>query len=181
MPSTGTSVGSSHVMRNILERHLGLLGWDINSTYGHSNISEHSTNPDNFTVIGKEDHGLAWTIKESIYIRVNNPTLNRNVGKYNLHYIWDRSCSAPLNLELIMTMGMQTEHPSVSMLSLSQSIGIHIEQQGILGMLRHLSMHIEHLWTNIRQSNSPFPSDLMKSSSCLDESLSNILTGVLLR
>ena len=25
-----------------------------------------------------------------IYIRVNNPTLNRKIGKFNLHYIWDR-------------------------------------------------------------------------------------------
>ena len=37
----------------------------------------------NFTFIGREDHGLARTIKESIYIRVNNPILNRKVGKYN--------------------------------------------------------------------------------------------------
>ena len=37
----------------------------------------------NFTIIGREDHGLAITIKESIYIRANNPTLNRNVSKYN--------------------------------------------------------------------------------------------------
>ena len=40
------------------------------------------------TIIGRED--LARTIKESIYIGVNNPKLNRNVGKYNLHHIWDR-------------------------------------------------------------------------------------------
>ena len=33
---------------------------------------------------------LAGTIKDSLYIMVNNPTLNRNVGKYNLHHIWDR-------------------------------------------------------------------------------------------
>ena len=33
-----------------------------------------------------EDQGLARTIKESIYIRVNNPTLNQNIGKYNLIY-----------------------------------------------------------------------------------------------
>ena len=59
-------------------------------TFGHCNISEHSTNSDNFTTIKKEDHSLARIIKESIYIRVNNPTLNRNVGKYNLHHIWDR-------------------------------------------------------------------------------------------
>ena len=30
-------------------------------------------------------------IKESIFIRVNNPTLNNNiVGKFNLPHIWDR-------------------------------------------------------------------------------------------
>ena len=28
-------------------------------------------------------------IKESIYIGVNNPSLNRNIGKYHLPYIWD--------------------------------------------------------------------------------------------
>ena len=48
--------------------------------YGHSNLSGHCSNPNNFIIIGREDHGLARTIKESIYIRVNNPTLNRNVS-----------------------------------------------------------------------------------------------------
>ena len=28
---------------------------------------------------------------ESIFIRVNNPTLNQNIGKYNLSHIWDKS------------------------------------------------------------------------------------------
>ena len=28
-------------------------------------------------------------IKEAIYIRVNNPSLNRNIGKYHLPHIWD--------------------------------------------------------------------------------------------
>ena len=27
---------------------------------------------------------------ESIYIRINNPTVIRNVGKYNLSHTWDR-------------------------------------------------------------------------------------------
>ena len=36
----------------------------------------------------EEDNSLARTIKESIYIRVNNPTPNRNIGKYNLPHIW---------------------------------------------------------------------------------------------
>ena len=48
----------------------------------------------NIQVIGWEDHGTARTNKESIYIRINNPTLNRNVSKFNLHHIWDR---IPLN------------------------------------------------------------------------------------
>ena len=55
-----------------------------------SPIHAHSTTPENFNIIGREDHGLPRTIKELIYIKVNNPTLNRKVGKYNLHHIWDR-------------------------------------------------------------------------------------------
>ena len=53
----------------------------------HSNQTGHHTTTDNFSIIGMEDHGLARTIKESIYTRVNNQTLNRNVGKYNLHHV----------------------------------------------------------------------------------------------
>ena len=49
----------------------------------------------------------------------------------------------------------------------------------ILGMLRNLSKHIEHLRTNMRYSNSLLPSGLMKSSSCLDGSFSTIPTGVM--
>ena len=44
----------------------------------------------NFKIIGREGHGISRTIQEAIYIRVNNPTLNRNVGKYNLPHIWDK-------------------------------------------------------------------------------------------
>ena len=58
--------------------------------HGHRSQSGHSTNPDNFIFIGRENHGLVGTIKELIHIRVNNPTLNRNVDKYNPHHIWDR-------------------------------------------------------------------------------------------
>ena len=57
--------------------------------FQHQSISGHETSIENFKIIGREDSSLARTIKESIYIRVNNPTLNRNIGKYNLLYIWD--------------------------------------------------------------------------------------------
>ena len=33
---------------------------------------------------------MARTFKEARYIKVNNPSLNRNIGKYNLPYLWDR-------------------------------------------------------------------------------------------
>ena len=41
-------------------------------------------------VNGREWHNLARNIKEPIYIRVNDPTLNNNIGKFNLSHIWDR-------------------------------------------------------------------------------------------
>ena len=28
--------------------------------------------------------------KESVFNRVNNPTLNKNIGKFNLSHIWDK-------------------------------------------------------------------------------------------
>ena len=56
----------------------------------HSNQTGHPTNQSNFQIIGREGHNLAGNIKESIYIRVNNPTLNHNIGKFNLSHIWDR-------------------------------------------------------------------------------------------
>ena len=56
----------------------------------HQNSSGHETTLNNFKIIGREENSLARTISESMYIRVNNPTLNRNVGKYNLPHIWDK-------------------------------------------------------------------------------------------
>ena len=56
----------------------------------HSSQTGHPTNHNNFQIIGREGDHLARNIKESIYIRVNNPTLNNNIGKFNLPHIWDR-------------------------------------------------------------------------------------------
>ena len=56
----------------------------------HSSQTGHPTNHNNFQIIGREGHNLARYIKESIYIRVDNLTLNNNIGKFNLSHIWDR-------------------------------------------------------------------------------------------
>ena len=58
--------------------------------HAHIQQTGHTSTTSNFNIIGREDQGLARTIKEAIYIKVNNPTLNRNIGKYNLNHIWDR-------------------------------------------------------------------------------------------
>ena len=60
------------------------------SIYEHDNTTGHKTSVENFKIIGREGHGISRTIQEAIYIRVNNPTPNRNVGKYNLQHIWDK-------------------------------------------------------------------------------------------
>ena len=53
----------------------------------HSLQSGHSSTPDNFNILGREDQGLTRNTKEAIYIKVKNPTLNRNIGKFNLNHI----------------------------------------------------------------------------------------------
>ena len=63
---------------------------DPSPIHHHSINTGHPTTQYNFQIIGWEGHGTARTIEESIYIRVNNLTLNRNIGKFNLHHIWER-------------------------------------------------------------------------------------------
>ena len=57
--------------------------------FDHFNTTGHSVSVDNFNIVGREDQNLKRAIKEALYIWVNNPSLNRNVGKYHLPHIWD--------------------------------------------------------------------------------------------
>ena len=57
--------------------------------YDHYNITGHSTTIDNFSIVGREDQNFIRAIKEAIYIKVNNPSLNKNISKYHLPHIWD--------------------------------------------------------------------------------------------
>ena len=57
--------------------------------YDHFNITGHTTTMENFSIVGREDQNLIRAIKEAIYIRVNNPSLNKNIGKYHLPHTWD--------------------------------------------------------------------------------------------
>ena len=51
----------------------------------HHNITGHEVSLDNFSIVGREDHSIARTIKEAIV-----PSLNRNIGKFQLPHIWDK-------------------------------------------------------------------------------------------
>ena len=63
--------------------------------HGHSQTTGHSIENNNFNIIGREDWGQTRTNKESIYIKVNNPTLN-----HNLNHIWDRVLFSTQGLKL---------------------------------------------------------------------------------
>ena len=49
--------------------------------YDNYITSGHTVTIDNFSIVGREDQNLMRTIKEALYIRVNHPSLNRNIGK----------------------------------------------------------------------------------------------------
>ena len=55
----------------------------------HHNITGHELFLDNFSIVGRKDQSMARAIKEVLLIRINDPSLNRNIGKYQLPCIWD--------------------------------------------------------------------------------------------
>ena len=57
--------------------------------HDHHNITGHEMSLDNFSIVGRGDQSIVTTIKEAILIRVNDPSLNRNIGKYQMPHIWD--------------------------------------------------------------------------------------------
>ena len=68
--------------------------------YDHSNTTGHSTTLNNFSIVGREEQNLSRLIKESMFIRVNNPSLNRNTGKYHLPHMWDEALINNIELKL---------------------------------------------------------------------------------
>ena len=68
--------------------------------YDHFNISGHNMTLNNFSIVGREEHNLSRLIKESMFIRVNSPSLNKNIGKYHLPHIWDEVLINNIELKL---------------------------------------------------------------------------------
>ena len=55
----------------------------------HFNTTGHNITIENFNIVEREDQNLNRWIKEALFIRINNPSLNKNIGKYHLPHIWD--------------------------------------------------------------------------------------------
>ena len=63
--------------------------------YDHANITGYHTRMDNFSTIVRKSHNIARTIKETMYISVTDPSLNRSTGKYQLSHIRDEVLLTP--------------------------------------------------------------------------------------
>ena len=57
--------------------------------YDHHKTTGHEVSLDNFSIVGRDDQSMTRLIREAMLIRVNDPSLNRNIGKYQLPHIWD--------------------------------------------------------------------------------------------
>ena len=106
--STDTRVTGLNVMKNTLGESARTFAERFKEhlkppspIYDHSNISGHSVTIDNFSIVGREDQHLKRAIKEALYIRRNNPSLNKNIGKYHVPHIWDEVLVNITELQLI--------------------------------------------------------------------------------
>ena len=50
----------------------------------HPTSTGYPVSPDCFSIVDREAQGMIRNIKEAMYIRVNDPSLNRNLGKFQL-------------------------------------------------------------------------------------------------
>ena len=71
----------------------------------------HQLSQGNFCIIGREGQDLTRLIKKSIYLRVNNPTLNRDISKFQLNHIWDRVLFSTPNIKAAIPTGNVQHSP----------------------------------------------------------------------
>ena len=56
----------------------------------HTSSTGHPVSPEWFSIVDREVQGMARNIKEAMYIRVNDPSLSRNLGKFKVSHVWDQ-------------------------------------------------------------------------------------------
>ena len=65
--------------------------------YDHSNITDHNVTINNFNIFGRKDLNQMRTVKEALYIRVNDPSLNEMWINTICHMFGMRFCLTPQN------------------------------------------------------------------------------------
>ena len=84
---------------NCTEQYIGESGRTLGERYKehlkasspiNTSTSGHPVSPECFTIVNREAQGLTRNIKEAMYIKVNDPSLNRNLGKFQLPQVWDQ-------------------------------------------------------------------------------------------
>ena len=76
---------SGRALEERIKEHLK----DLSPIHQHSSSTGHALSPECFNIIHWETQGSSRNIKEAMFIYVNDPSLNRNLGKYQLTHIWD--------------------------------------------------------------------------------------------
>ena len=61
----------------------------VSPIYDHASATSYSSRMSNFCIVGRDSYNVAATIKEAMCVRVNDPSFNRDIGKYHLSHIWD--------------------------------------------------------------------------------------------
>ena len=65
----------------------------------HSTTTGHPMELEQFNIVHKEVNSHSRTIKEAIFSHIQDPTLNRNMEKYQLPHIWDHLQQASPTLQ----------------------------------------------------------------------------------
>ena len=68
--------------------------------YDHGAISGHGASINGFGMVGREEHNLSRLIKESMFVRVNGPSLGKGVGRCHLLHVWDGVLVSGMELRL---------------------------------------------------------------------------------
>ena len=114
--------------------------------YDHCNTSGHEININNFIIVGREDQNLTRAIKEALFLRVSDPFLNRNIGKYHLPHIWDEVLHKTSELRLKhWPSGHSICHPGYNICQTTPMLGFPI---------RHLGNNICQTWTITHSGNN---------------------------
>ena len=71
--------------------------------HNHSSTTGHITTQDNFQIIWRRSMALPEQLKKPSTQELTTSHLIENIGKFNLHHIWNRVHSGPTTLKSLMT------------------------------------------------------------------------------